>query len=113
MYKATYYYRLRTCDPQERRRKLNQAMRIESVKIHGSRDGRDMAWCNLVCSTTFCPCNLPAVANLRRRTIQRQATSFMLWIRWSPIHEDTPPRYRRHWWYGANGIPEWDRGTLI
>jgi hypothetical protein len=79
---------------QWRRHKHAQSMRTETVRLHGARDGRGLDLCAMLCSVTFCPCNMPAIIARRRRIIQMQATSFFLWVRWRPEWEyiDTPHR---------------------
>ena len=85
-----------------RRRKLAQAMRTETVKLHGVREGRGQELCLSICSVTFCPCNMPAIVHRRMRVIQMQATTFHRWVRWRPEweHIGTPHRAKKvqHMW---------------
>ena len=79
-----------------RRNKLAQGMRTETVKLHGVRDGRGLDICKAICSVTFCPCNMPAIAKRRQRVIQIQCTSFFKWVCWRPEweHIGTPHRIK-------------------
>ena len=80
------------------RRQHAQAMRTETVKLHGVREGRGIDLCLSICSVTFCPCNMPAIVHRRMRVIQMQATTFHRWIRWRPEWEHIGTPHRHKWW---------------
>jgi len=88
-----------TCQWYVRQRsKRQQAMRTETVKLHGVREGRGVDLCLSICSVTFCPCNMPAIVHRRMRVIQMQATTFHRWVRWRPEWEHIGTPHRVKWW---------------
>jgi len=102
MLKAIIMHRRWHHGPTETYRKHAQAMRSETVKLHGAREGRGQELCQLLCSVMFCPCNMPAIAKRRRSVIQMQATTFYHWVRWRVEWEQigTPHRVKKtqHMW---------------
>jgi hypothetical protein len=79
------------------RRKRAQAMRTETVRLHGVREGRGADLCQAICTATFCPCNMPAIVRRRMRVIQAQATTFHRWIRWRQEWEHIGTPHRVKW----------------